>query len=110
MYNNKEQEQKNIQKAVAIITSSPELTLEQLQEAIAYKKKNNCFFIMSPSGEYEAYSKAALAISRREYDTDEDRQQITIPLHEYLRLKAHETGSAIGIDGGTIDYDCCCDA
>ena len=108
MYNEQEKENKNIEKAIAIILGNPELTLDELKEAIAYKKENNCYLAMSLEGEYEAYSKAAFELSKREQHPA-SQQQITVPLHEYLRLKAHETGRAIGINGDTIDYDCCCD-
>lgn len=107
MYDEQKKENKNIEKAIAIILGNPELTLDELKEAIAYKKENNCYLAMSLEGEYEAYSKAAFELSKREHLASQ--QQITVPLHEYLRLKAHETSRAIGINGDTIDYDCCCD-
>ena len=38
------------------------------------------------------------------FDYNNGRYDSTV----YLHLK-HETGRAIGINGYTIDYDCCCD-
>lgn len=51
MYN----EQENIEKAIKIILGSPELTLDQLREVVAYKKLDCCYLVMSPKAQYEVY-------------------------------------------------------
>lgn len=102
MYN----EKKNIEKAIKTILSSPELTLDELREAIAYEKKNCCYLVMSPKAQYEVYRRAAVELFERELTTDSlESQQITIPLHEYLCLKALQAGSDSGMDFETIEND-----
>lgn len=99
MYN----EQENIKKAITAILSSPELTLDELREAIAYEKKNCCYLVMSPKAQYEVYRRAVVELFERELTTDS--QQITISLHEYLCLKALEAGIDSGMDFETIEND-----
>lgn len=99
MYN----EQENIEKAIKIILGSPELTLDQLREAVAYKKLDCCYLVMSPKAQYEVYRKTAVDLFKRELTTAS--QQITISLREYLCLKALEAGIDGGIDIETIERD-----